>query len=48
MNRSIGRSPFEFVYVMHLRGVYELRDLQGIDRRSAQGEDFVVAIRDIH
>lgn len=48
MNRNIGRSPFEVVYGMHPRGVYELRDMQGIDRRSAQGEDFVVAIRDIH
>ena len=40
MNRSIGRIPFEVVY--------ELRDLQGVARRSAQGEDFAVTIRDNH
>jgi hypothetical protein len=26
VNRSIGKSPFEIVYGMKLRGVYELRD----------------------
>lgn len=33
---------------MHPRGIYELRDLSGIDRRSAQGEDFATAMHNIH
>ncbi|XP_057826199.2 uncharacterized protein LOC131037953 [Cryptomeria japonica] len=45
--RSIGKSPFEVVYEVHPRGIYELRDLSGMDR-NAQGEDFVAAMHDIH
>ncbi|XP_059064896.1 uncharacterized protein LOC131856947 [Cryptomeria japonica] len=48
LNRSIGRSPFEVVYGMIPRGVYELRDLKGMERRSAQGENFAIAMHDIH
>ena len=36
-------SPFQFVYGMHPRGVYELRDLGKQKKRSAKGEDFAVA-----
>ena len=34
-NRSTGMSPFQIVYGMHPRGVYELRNLGGQERRSA-------------
>lgn len=47
-NMITGRSPFEIVYGVHPRGILELRDLQGFDKRSAQGEDFAVTMKDIH
>lgn len=31
---STGLSPFEIVYGSHRRGVFELRDVQGLDKRS--------------
>ena len=37
-------SPFQIVYGMHPRGVYELRDLGKHEKRSAHGEDFVVSM----
>eukprot|EP00253_Pinus_taeda_P015488 PITA_15488 len=40
-NRSIGMSPFQIVFGMHPRGVYELRDLGKQETRSASAEDFV-------
>ena len=39
-NRSIGMSPFQIVFGMHPRGVYELRDLGKQEVRSAKVEDF--------
>ena len=47
-NRSTGRSPFQIVYGMHPRGVYELRDLGSAGKRSADGEEFVDAIHELH
>lgn len=38
INQSIGKSPFEVVYGVHPRGIYELRDLSEMGTRSAQGE----------
>ena len=43
-NRSIGMSPFHILYGMHPRGVYELRDLGQLEKRSVDGEDFVARI----
>lgn len=45
---SIGKSPFEVVYGMHPRGVYEMRDISGLKKRSAHVEDFIVTMKDIH
>jgi len=47
-NRSTGLSPFQILYGMHPRGVHELRDLGLQQRRSADGEDFANAMRDLH
>ena len=37
-NRSKSMSPFQIVYGMHPRGLYELRDLGKQEKRIAQGE----------
>ena len=47
-NRSTGLIPFQILYDMHPRGVHELRDLGLQERRSADGEDFANAMRDLH
>ena len=47
-NRSMGYSPFQVLYGMHPRGVYELRDLGKLERRSADGEDFAQAMNNLH
>jgi len=46
--RSTGFSPFQILYGMHPRGVHELRDLGLQERKSANGEDFANAMRDLH
>ena len=43
-NRSRCMSPFQIVYAMHPRGVYELRDLGKQEKRSVEGEDFAVSM----
>ncbi|XP_057830137.1 uncharacterized protein LOC131041165 [Cryptomeria japonica] len=48
VNRSTWRSPFEVVYGLHPRGILELRDLHGVDKRSSEAEDFVAVMKDIH
>lgn len=47
-NRSMGSSPFQILYAMHPHGVHELRDLGQLECRSADGEDFVKEISDLH
>ena len=47
-NRSTGLSPFQILYGMHPRGVYELRDLGNLEHRSAEGESFATVINEIH
>lgn len=47
MNRSVIKCPFEIVYGLQPRGVFELRDLSGMER-SVEGEEFAVALKDIH
>ena len=39
-NKSTGMSPFQIVFGMHPRGVYELRDLGKQETRSAKAEEF--------
>ena len=47
MNRTTGKSPFEIVYGMHPRGVYELRYLEDVDQRSGQTEYFIQTMKEI-
>ena len=47
-NRSTGKSPFQIIYGMHPRGVHELRDLGIAEKRSADVEEFVNAIQQLH
>ena len=46
-NRSIGMSPFQIVYGIHPRGVYELRYLGKHEKKSAEGEYFAVSMHGI-
>ena len=39
-------SPFQIVYGMHPRGVYELIYLGKNEIRSAEGEDFAISMHD--
>ena len=43
-NISIGKSHFQIVFGMHPKGVHELRDLGTTEKRSANGEEFAIAI----
>lgn len=47
-NRSTGLSPFEVVYGSHPRGIFELRDVQGLDKRSGHADTFAEAMKEIH
>jgi transposase InsO family protein len=46
-NRSTGMSPFQILYGMHPRGVYELRNLGKQELRSVDGEDFAVSMQEL-
>ena len=48
VNRSTGKSPFEIVYGLHPRGVYELRDLKDGVKGSGYANDFSYAMQEIH
>jgi hypothetical protein len=48
VNRSTGQSPFQIVYGMQPRGVYELRDLEQTTTRSASAEEFAEAMKELH
>ena len=43
-NRSIGLNPFQIVYGMHPREIYELRDLVKEEMRSANAEGFAMTM----
>ena len=47
-NISTDKSLFQIIYGMHPRGVHELRDLGSTEKRSADGEEFVDAIHELH
>ena len=47
-NRSTYLSPFHIMYGMHPRGVYELRNLGPLEKRSADGEYFVVVMQELY
>ena len=40
-------SPFQIVYGVHPRGVYELRYLEKQKKRSAEGEDFAASMHEL-
>lgn len=46
-NRSIWMSPFQILYGMHPRGVFELRNLGKQELRSVNGEDFAVRMQEL-
>jgi hypothetical protein len=48
LNRSTGQSLFQVVYGMQPRGVSELRDSEQTATRSASGEDFAEAMKELH
>ena len=47
-NRSTGLSPFKIVYGTNPRGVFELRDLGMMKKRSANAEDFALDMQRLH
>ena len=46
-NRSTRRSPFQILYGMHPKGVYELHDLGQLEKQSADGEYFATRISEL-
>ena len=48
VNRSTGFSPFQIVYETHPRGVMELRDANQIARKTAQVEEFLEMMMELH
>jgi hypothetical protein len=48
VNRSTGQSPFQIVYGMQLRGIYELRDSEQTATSSASAEEFAEAMKELH
>jgi hypothetical protein len=47
-NRSTGRIPFQILYGMQPRGMYELRDLEQGEIRGAGAEDFDAEMKRLH
>ena len=47
-NKRTGQSPFQIVYGMKPRGVYELKDLEKTEFRSASAEDFAEGMKELH
>jgi hypothetical protein len=48
VNISIGKSPFQVVYGMNLRGVSELRDMNQSEFRRSGAEDFTTEMQELH
>ena len=48
VNRSTGKTPFEIVTGMHPRGISDLRDVAGEEKRSATGEEFSNFMESLH
>jgi hypothetical protein len=47
-DRSTGHRPFQIMYGMHPRGVFELRDLDKNEFKSAREEDFAAEMQELH
>lgn len=48
LNRSIGKTPFDIVIGIQPRGVLDLRDVAGEEKRSAAGEEFFDFMESLH
>ena len=48
MNRSTWKTPFEIVTIIHPRGISDLRDVAGEEKRSAAGEEFSDFMESLH
>jgi hypothetical protein len=48
VNRSTGKSPFQIVYGVLPRGVFELRDSEQTATSSASAEEFAEAMKKLH
>jgi hypothetical protein len=48
VNRSTGQSPFQVVYGMHPRGIFELRDSKQTVTKSASAEEFAKVMKELH
>ena len=48
VNRSIGKTPFEIVTGMQPRGVSNLRDVAGEEKKSVAGEKFADFMESLH
>ena len=48
VNRSTGKTPFEIVIGMQPRGVSDLKDVAGEQKKSATGEEFVDFMESLH
>ena len=48
VNRSTGKTPFEIVTRMKPRGVSNLRDVVGEEKRSVVGEEFTNFMESLH
>ena len=46
--RITGKSLFQIIYGIHPRGVHELQDWGPAEKRSADGEEFIDDIHDMH
>ena len=48
LNRSTRLRPFQILYGMHPRGVYELKNLGDLEHISVEGESFSSTINEMH
>jgi hypothetical protein len=48
VKRSIGQSPFQIIYGMHLRRFSKLRDLEQTATRSASAKEFTEVMKELH
>jgi hypothetical protein len=48
INRRRGKSPFQIVYGMQQRGVFELKDMEQTEFRSASTEDYAETMKELH
>ena len=48
VNKSTGKTPFEIVTRIHPRGILDLRDIAGEEKRSATEEEFANFIESLH